>query len=694
MRHRWATPLLLALGFLPAASTLVVTLDPRASAAYEGPAALEERRKRIRELLARIPADPAVLINVPRADMPGSPDILEHGKRSTRALERCLADNTDAAARMLCTVTLEALGDRRALATLHAALEDWEPFVRFRVVQALGAMPDPSSVEPLARVFRRGDEEPHVRAAALRALGAISDQRVVRLLREELRQAARGEDFRHEAFRGLWNQRHLMARATLAGDTRYALEQRGDASLVLEATLAAAELRASELTRALVPLMEHPNEEIRNKAVYALGRIGDPAATRALLEQLPKVRNARMLNNIAFALERLDRPAFYAAIKKVTEHKQAVIRLNAAFVLGDVRHGEGVPLLEKTLSDASDFVRTSAVVAVGKVGLADDRQQERARALLEPLVGDANLNVREEAIYALHALAPAGRLDLVHDQLFTKLDPSKHGSAVERAALTLGRAGDKRVAGYLVSCLLRGGCTPAEVGPYILQHGGAGASGRVMLAWARGRDAFTGLVAELRPAGALPIATAALEDEWDHPLGSMPLAALAVMGGFAAEAPRALLERRAQTPVTTLRVHALVALARTGDAGAGARLGAELDNLPAERLPSWVAALSLVREDAARAALERELAPRERDADPEVAMAVAAVRLGWDPERGVFRMLDGLASPSAEERNLAARYLERARDPKVTWLLRRALAREPREDVRDRLRAVLDAGKG
>jgi hypothetical protein len=71
-------------------------------------------------------------------------------------------------------------------------------------------------------------------------------------------------------------------------------------------------------------------------------------------------------------------------------------------------------------------------------------------------------------------------------------------------------------------------------------------------------------------------------------------------------------------------------------------------------------------------------------------MAAAAIRLAWKPDQAVFRFLDALASASGFERDLAEGYLTRARERKVTWLLRRMLAREGREDVRDRLRSILD----
>jgi hypothetical protein len=115
-----------------------------------------------------------------------------------------------------------------------------------------------------------------------------------------------------------------------------------------------------------------------------------------------------------------------------------------------------------------------------------------------------------------------------------------------------------------------------------------------------------------------------------------------------------------------------------------------MDNLAAEWLPACARALEHVAEPPARAELTPALDGKARGADVDVALAAAAVILAWDPEQGVFRFLDALASPSAYERDLGEAYLEDNDDEKLTWVLRRALAREGREATRDRLRALLD----
>jgi len=682
--HRFGGVLLLAAALTPAAVVTTQALDEAESDA-------RTRRRTERErILDAIPNDPAVLVNVGYGDMPASPDILDLGKRATAALERCLADNVDDNGRALCAVTLNALGDRRALPTLHVALADWNAGVRFQVVRALGAIPDNSSVGPLLDLYRRKDETPFIRNAILRTLGRISDQKVVRFLRSELNQEPDEDepDARPAVFDALWSNRHLMSRATLIGDTRGALTSDND-SLVLAATLAAAELRSPRLVDALIPLMEHQWPEVRNKAVYALGKIGDRKATKALLDRLPRVRESRMLNNIAFALERLDKKAFYEAMPALMSHKQAVIRLNAAFVLGDVRHAEGLPMLKEGLQDASDFVKTSSIVAVGKLGDTDATQRQNALKALEPFVDADNLSVRQEAIYALHQLTEGGRVDLVHDKLYT-LDASRYPNAVHRAALALADAGDPRVRDYALRCLINHRCGLSDVGDYLESKADQEVKDRMLLAWARGDSRMTPMLADLRPAGSLPVARAALEETWSSPRSYTTRTSLRVLGSLGQDEVLPLVKKRANSEHTWARVYALVAAARLGDGAAADRLVAELGNLPAEWLGDYVRAVTEIDEPAARKAITGLLTAKEKDEDPNIALAAAAIHLAWAPEIAFFRFLDALASSEAYERELASRYLSRNHDREVTFVMRRALAREGRETTRDRLRALLD----
>ena len=676
--RRWAAPLLLALGLTPAATVLWQAQGQDAAAAES----ILEARKRV---LGSIPNDPSVLINVTGREMPASPDILNLGKRSTRALERCLSDNVDDGIRVTCAIVLGRLGDRRALPTLQTALADWEPHVRYWVIQALRKIPDSSSFDPLLKLYARKDETRSNRAAILHALGALSDQKAVRVLRRELRkEPQKGEsDQRTIAFQALWTSRHLMAPTTLAGDVTYALRS-DNKGLVLVATEAAADLRASTHVNALIPLLEDPNSNIRNKAVYALGRIGDRRATRALLERLPQVREARMLNNIAFALERLDPDSFYKAIGKLIAHKQAIIRLNAAFVVGDVKRPEGRPLLEKALEDPSDYVKTSSIVALGKLGDSD------AIPKLERFVDDPNLSIRQEAVYAINELSGNKHLDLIHDKLFK----SKRDAVRRRAAIALGQAGDARARSYLLACLEWGSCRLRDVEPFLRASKHPAVPQRLLLAWSQGRSDLSGLVSDMRPAGTLGLALGKVDAALARQDDMEAKDAIDLVGELGEDTAKDRIAAQMRSTDTWLRLHASVAVARLGDPAAETRILTDMDNLAADWLPAFARLVSRIEEPEVRARLLPELTKREKASDIHLALAAAAIHLSWDPDQAIFRMLDGLSSGSAIERSLADHYLRRDRAQRVTWLLRRALARESRPYTKDQIRQLLDARPG
>jgi hypothetical protein len=201
---------------------------------------------------------------------------------------------------------------------------------------------------------------------------------------------------------------------------------------------------------------------------------------------------------------------------------------------------------------------------------------------------------------------------------------------------------------------------------------------------------MTTMLADLRPAGSLPVARGALEESWSNPRSYTTLRSLRVLGSLGQDEVLPLVQKRANSEQTWARVYALVAAVRLGDKSAADRLVAELDNLPAEWLGDFVSAASEIREPAARENLTAKLTEKQKAKDANVALAAAAILLEWTPETAFFRFLDALASDSAYERELASRYLRRNDDRKVTFVMRRALAREGRETTRDRLRALLD----
>ncbi len=675
------TAVLVILAALPSAAVVRTALaDDEDDDAPQGGEVLssDQLSKKKREVLLAIPKDETVLINVSKRDMPASPDVLNLGRKSTKAIARCVSDNVDDKLRATCAEMLGRLGDRSALGALQGALEAWDAGVRGAAIGALRKIPDPGNVAPLAKILAREDEEPGNRAAALEALGAQSSGRAVKIVRDALKKPPEAlESMRVSAFKGLWKSRHLIDRAELIGDVSYALAST-DGALVLAGTFAAGELRAPQLVPALVKLMKNSDTRVRNRAVYALGKIGDTTATRALLEQIPHVRESRMLNNIAFALERLDPRAFYGTARDLVGHKQAQIRMNAAFVLGDVRRPEGLPLLRGALDDKNDMVRLSAVTAIGKLDAKDGEK------VLERYVDDPNPSLKRAAIYAIYALSGYKRTDLVWDKLY--LVPETKAEA----AIALGRANDPRVTQDLLTCLELSQCALGEVEGFMRASKSPDVPGRTLLAWTKGRSDLTDLVATLKPAGAGSLARSEIQASLAHKAILRALKAIDLTGDLSDAQAGELLTSLLVHENTRLRIHAAVALARADDAAGAAALFRDMDNLPQDQLPSFVRLLGRVTEPKGRARMAPELDKRAAGPDAPMAVAAAAVRFTWDPEQGIFRMLAALGGATRVERDLAEKYLLHDERPLVTELLRRALAREGRLPVKDQLRRILD----
>jgi HEAT repeat protein len=688
-------------------------------------------RAATRAVLDAIARDPIALVNVSAADMPASPDILFLGRRSTRALERCLADNADARLRGLCAAMLGTLGDRSALPALHAALADWETDVRLEVIRALGRMPADQSVDPLLALYGRRDEETVVRQAILRTLGAIGHPKGVALMRRELGKprkelAVPGGDLRRTALQALWRCRHRVAPAVVVDEVTRALAPShstdhdveralvaNDAELVRDAIAKASNLRSGRFMNALITLSGSPDDKTQNRAIQSLGLLGDRRAVPALVQLLPTARNARLLNNIAFALQRLDEQAFTREIRRMVTHRQAVIRMNAAFVLGDTRQTKALPLLERSLADPSERVQLEAVLAAAKLAPAPDAVRllekatsaasegvrsvaieavgehgnERSIPVLEKLLGQPAPGPHDEMIlHAIYRLSGGKRSDLIYDRLFRGRDEDVR----KRAAILLGKAGDRRVRDYLVACFEMERCALSDVDGFLVADKNPAVAGHVMWMWLRGREDLIDLVGELRPAGAGPLAGNGLDiavtrGDWPH-AGRLST----LLGDLHADGERPHLQAAVNAPDGWVRIRALINLCRVGDGAAPAGLLRELDNFPIDWLPELVDTLHELREPEARARVAGELERRQAGREPTVALAAAAVRLPWTPDAALPRLLAGLTSADVVERETAESYLRRDRTPRVGTLLAARQAKERDPDFRVRLLRLID----
>ncbi len=214
-----------------------------------------------------------------------------------------------------------------ALEALTAALEDEDKWVRQAAVRALGQMGNPQAADALIAVL--DSDEPWLRSAAVQALARIPDARAVRA-------ALRSEE------------------APRAFGMLIALNEMD-----------------SSVARWLTAALEDPDPQIRARAAYALGQMGETSTLTRLMTALGE----RFLSSPAH-----DRPALVLptpemvdALVAALQDSEARVRQAAAEALGQVRAQRAIPALQQALQDPDAGVREAAARALGEIGTPLDR---------------------------------------------------------------------------------------------------------------------------------------------------------------------------------------------------------------------------------------------------------------------------------------------------------------------------------
>lgn len=415
---------------------------------------LRGNAKKRYEILTKIPKNPDVLVNVRLEHLPSTHDMTLLGKVALPALEKGLTHNTNPSVRNRIAVVLTEMADHQTLDALQAAMKDWNLSIRMQAMNALAAVGSLNSKPVLEKVLNDPEERKYTKALAIRALGRIGAASVAPRLLGYLSDKKENYSMRMASLTALWDLRVKTPRKLLRRGLLVALDSEMSNAKIFAAA-ATAELRDKDrkIRRALLKNTRDPNNEVRNVSVYALGEIGDDSAVQALRERLPAARSGRLLNNIAFALHKLKDPQVLSSLGKLLKHRQAVIRLNAAFVLGDTGEKKAVPMLLTALNDGNDSVRASTVAALGKL------EDERAVPALERIARSSNLSLKLEALKSLNKIKNGA----YNDRFAKEFLNSKNYNLRKTAALELARFGDARSIDVLLSCLGHRMCSPHEV---------------------------------------------------------------------------------------------------------------------------------------------------------------------------------------------------------------------------------------
>jgi hypothetical protein len=156
---------------------------------------------------------------------------------------------------------------------------------------------------------------------------------------------------------------------------------------------------------ALTEALKDSDLEVRQQALFTLGRYGDPSSLDAIVGALGDA-DAEMRQRAAFALRQYDSPRVRQALAGALKDKDAEVRQQAAFALGAQRSKEAVDPLLGALADADSEVRSQAAFALAQI------RDPRAADALMVAARDKDAEVRAQAFFGLAQLGDPRAKDL------------------------------------------------------------------------------------------------------------------------------------------------------------------------------------------------------------------------------------------------------------------------------------------
>ena len=310
-------------------------------------------------------------------------------------LAACLDASIDACDVATAVEVLGALGDARAVPALVAELERGRLQRRDRIVEALARLADPRTLGPLLALL--GDPDAALRRLAASAITPMLDARAISALLDALDDP--DEEVRARVIDHLGN---LSARAAVPR----LLELATGGSPHAGAIAALGRIGDPRATRPLLALLDGANADLVHAAAEALAALGDPASLAPLLARAtgtgPIAGRRAALAALRGPLRRQRDPAALRPLEALAAAPDTLLALDALDVLAAAHDPTSLPVVATLADDARRDVRRAALETLGQLGDA-----ARAAPFLARAVAADDDGVRCAALWAVGRLGGA-----------------------------------------------------------------------------------------------------------------------------------------------------------------------------------------------------------------------------------------------------------------------------------------------
>lgn len=249
--------------------------------------------------------------------------------------------------------------------TLRPLINDPTLVVRLGAIEALMEIGDKASVPAL--LVQLTNTEPRVRKTVLRALRKLKDP-------------------------------------TSADAVAKAMREDKEPGVRASAVTCLADILGDRAIPKLTDLKTDLDPAVRLEAAGALAGLGQPAAGALagfLSDADPSVQSMAIEGIGHFGTK--DNIPALAELASTAAWKNKFVRLSVAQALGSIGHSDGIPVLERLVTDVDPAVRQRVATSLGQIG------GTKAKAALETLSKDAIAPVRQAAQKALESLGKSSK---------------------------------------------------------------------------------------------------------------------------------------------------------------------------------------------------------------------------------------------------------------------------------------------